>query len=82
MWIVLAVLVLLSAILLFRSAYEKKQLSVSRYEVVSEKVPAAFDGFKLVFLSDLHGAVFGEKNEDLIRKTREHRPDLILLAGI
>ena len=81
MWIVLAVLVLLSAILLFRSAYEKKQLSVSRYEVVSEKVPAAFDGFKLVFLSDLHGAVFGEKNEDLIRKTRELRPDLILLGG-
>ena len=34
-------------------------LGVTRYELGYASLPAAFDGFRLVQLSDLHGARFG-----------------------
>lgn len=51
------------------------------YEIRSPKVPEPFDGFSMVHLSDLHGAVYGEKNRLLIEKIRELQPDLVVMTG-
>ncbi|MBP5224778.1 MAG: metallophosphoesterase, partial [Lachnospiraceae bacterium] len=66
---------------LLRSAYEKKHLSVSSYETVSDALPQAFDGFRIAFLSDLHGEEFGNGNEELAQKILAFSPDLILFGG-
>ena len=47
----------------------------------SPRLPAGFDGCTIVQLSDLHGAEFGENNEELIRRIRETGPDYIFLTG-
>lgn len=56
-------------------------LQVSGYEVASEKLPESFDGFKIVQLSDLHGAQFGADGTELAEKVRGLSPDMIALTG-
>lgn len=56
-------------------------LIVTQYTYESEKVPAKFDGLRIVQISDLHDALFGERNETLIAKVRQAEPDIIFLTG-
>ena len=53
----------------------------TRYELGYASLPAAFDGFRLVQLSDLHGARFGKGNSRLLAAVRAERPELIALTG-
>ena len=56
-------------------------LQVDTYTFSSPRLPAGFEGYTIVQLSDLHGAVFGEDNEDLYHAIRSAAPDLIVLTG-
>ncbi len=68
--------------ILARSAYERNHLTVTREEIVSERLPEAFDGFRIAFLSDLHGNGFGDDRcSALAGAVRDAHPDLILCGG-
>jgi len=56
-------------------------LQVTSIEVKDPDLPEVFDGFKIVHLSDLHGAQFGEDNSRLLKKVRAQQPDIIVLTG-
>ena len=56
-------------------------ISVSAYTVCSDRLPPALSGLHIAQVSDLHGAVFGARNEALLRALREARPDLIAVTG-
>ena len=49
--------------------------------IESRRLPLSFDGFRIVQVTDLHDAVFGEGQSELIEKIREQEPDLIALTG-
>lgn len=60
----------------------------SRYNIETTRcalrfpaLPAQFDGFRVVQLSDLHSARFGRENARLVRRVRELSPDLIVFTG-
>ena len=74
-------LLLLAAFLLVSLYRSNKTLSVERYIFADPALPAGFEGLRLVQLSDLHGALFGEGNADLIAAVAAEDPDLILLTG-
>lgn len=56
-------------------------LGTQQYSVCNDKIPMAFDGYRIVLLSDLHGKSFGKNNAHLICKVVEQKPDLIVMAG-
>lgn len=56
-------------------------LQATRGDVALERLPAGFDGYKIVHLSDLHGHEYGEGSEKLLELTREQEPDLIVITG-
>lgn len=56
-------------------------LVVSKHVFESEKVPESFDGLRIVQVSDLHDALFGENQERLVAKVRKAQPDLIFITG-
>jgi len=56
-------------------------LQESSYEIQSDRIPQAFDGLKIVQLSDLHDATFGEGQTKLAEKVKKLDPDLIFLTG-
>lgn len=77
----LIILALIAAAAAFLIKDSREDLEISRYEVNSKKLPESFDGFKIVQLSDLHGAEFGEDGMELVEKVKELEPDIIALTG-
>ena len=60
---------------------DQRRLVTGRYECAVEGLPEEFDGFRIVQLSDLHGAEFGADNAALTERVAALRPDLIALTG-
>lgn len=62
-------------------AWGNTALVTTELSVKSGKLPAAFDGFRLVQVSDLHNASFGEGNAELLERVEQAQPDCIALTG-
>ena len=56
-------------------------LMVNTVTVTAGRIPAAFSGFRIAQVSDLHNAEFGENNARLIGLLSESRPDIIVITG-
>ncbi len=77
--LIFALVITLAVIGLF---YDSGHRLVTREVVIeSETLPESFDGFRIVELTDLHGAEFGENNAKLVEQVRSCEPDLIALTG-
>lgn len=57
------------------------RVTTTEYSLDFANLPAEFDGFRIVQLSDIHGAVFGKENAGLLRTVAAVEPDLIALTG-
>ena len=55
-------------------------LVVRTYQVKSAKLDSGAE-IRLVVLTDLHGAVYGERQEPIVRRVAQLRPDAICLVG-
>ena len=51
------------------------------YSVSSPRLPEAFDGYKIVVVSDLHNAQFGSDNSRITNIIEKEQPDLIAITG-
>lgn len=77
-WLVIGTLFLVLAIWI---AWGDRALMRTDYTVKSAVLPDAFDGFRIVHISDLHNTEFGTGNETLLAMIREAKPDMIAITG-
>ena len=56
-------------------------LEVNEYEIVSDRIPQGFDGFRIAQVSDLHNKDFGEGYGQLLTLLSEINPDIIVVTG-
>lgn len=56
-------------------------LEITQYTITSDRIPEDFDNFRIVQISDLHNAQFGEDNARLLEKIRAQKPDIIVITG-
>lgn len=56
-------------------------LELNRYTVSSNRLPEAFDGYRIAHVSDLHNTEMGKENEKLLTMLREAEPDMIAITG-
>ncbi len=61
--------------------YENFNIETEVLPLASSRLPAAFDGLRVVELADLHGQTFGDGDCDLLDAVRAAKPDLIALDG-
>lgn len=66
---------------LIENVRSNKKLTKKHYVISSRKIPEAFDGKKLLFLSDLHNVQLGRNNKRLIEAIDREKPDYILAGG-
>ncbi|MFJ7934892.1 metallophosphoesterase [Sporosarcina sp. NPDC096371] len=77
-WLLIVVIAGLLCLFTYRG---NTTVGVTEYEIVSDKVPADFNLYKIVQLSDLHDAKFGENYVELVNKVKMIAPDSIFITG-
>lgn len=76
------IILLISLILFGIFAYwQNNDITVSEHEYQSSKVPKAFDGFKIVHLSDYHNKYCGDSQKNILNIVSELEPDIIVITG-
>jgi len=76
--IILLVLVLAAVVILVDS---NTRLVTTEFGLYYGNLPAAFDGYRIVVLSDIHAAEIGKGNETLIDIVSNAKPDMIAITG-
>jgi len=76
--IILVTIVLVVSVVLYDSS---TRIVTNEYELAYENLPETFDGLRIVHISDVHAAVFGDSNERLISMAREANPGIIAITG-
>lgn len=75
------IFLILLLLLLAELLLSNMMLSVTHQTIENETIPSAFDGYKIVQLSDLHSKSFGSDNAYLLRVVALQKPDIIVLTG-
>jgi predicted MPP superfamily phosphohydrolase len=71
-------LILLVAFLFYDS---NARIAINEYPVFYDNLPAAFNGYRIVQLSDIHAAEFGKGNSGLIDAVQKANADIIVITG-
>ena len=77
--LLLIALVVLAGVWFFQD--QQNHIQTEALSVTDPHLPEAFEGFRIVQLSDLHGKQFGAGNEKLLERVAAQEPDLIVLTG-
>ncbi len=73
-------LVIIAAIILFLFV-QLNWLQVTDEDIYLSKLPAEFEDFRILHLSDLHSKSFGKDSKFLVRKIKGIDPDIIVMTG-
>ena len=60
---------------------ENNDLGTTQLFYQDDKLPVAFDGFRIVQVADLHDKRFGPRQERLLSALRAAKPDCIVMTG-
>lgn len=78
--VVLAILAIILLTLIIWTAWGNTALELNTYTITSEKLPEAFNGYRIAHISDLHNAEMGKDNEKLLSILCEAEPDIIAIT--
>ena len=79
-WFIVSVVTALLAALMGWLIWANKALEVNTY-VVHADIPAAFGGYRIAQISDLHNTRIGKDNQKLLTALRDAQPDMIAITG-
>ena len=80
----LALVVIFCGIMLYGYWFGRKQLRVTETNYSSPQIPTAFNGYKIVHISDLHISSFADSHaflQRIINTINAQQPDLICFTG-
>lgn len=77
----LPILLILAALAAGFVRWDNTALQTTYFDPVFAGLPEGFDGCRIVVLSDLHGAVFGQENQALFEAVAAEGPEYIFYLG-
>lgn len=79
----LFIILLTGIVILIYSSLETRWIKTTHVTIESKDIPTAFDGKRIVFISDIHyGASFSiERVRKLVQRINDLHPDIIILGG-
>lgn len=79
--IILAVVAAVLIGLVAWTVWGNTALELNTYTVTSDRLPVAFDGYRIAHISDLHNTEMGDGNKKLLNMLRTAEPDIIAITG-
>ena len=79
--IIAIILIVLVALFLLRSEYERHHVVTTYYTVRSKRLPSAFEGFRILYLSDFHAMNYRGQQKAFEKRLSRIRCDAILMGG-
>ena len=79
--VVFTVAAVILAALIILTAWGNTALELNSYTISSDKLPEAFDGYRIAHVSDLHNTEIGKDNEKLLAMLKDAEPDIIVITG-
>lgn len=67
--------------LIFFFYFQNNWIETTDISISTDRVPASFDGYKILQLSDLHSKSYGQDQDAIVQKVSEVNPDLIVFTG-
>ena len=78
----LLIVIALTIVALFAFfTYQNNAITISEINYKNDKVPEAFNGYKILHISDLHNKEFGDKQSSILAKIKKINPDVIVITG-
>lgn len=68
-------------LLMMWALWANKALETNTYVISGGRLPAAFDGYRIAQVSDLHNDELGKNNEKLLSMLADTKPDIIVITG-
>lgn len=83
MKIFLIILVIGTIFFSYTTYVSSVKIKVREYRITEKKIPASFNGLKIIQLTDLHygTTMFNENVKDIVKMTNDRKPDLIVFTG-
>ena len=83
MKILLIILVIGTIFFSYTTYVSSVKIKVREYRITEKKIPASFNGLKIIQLTDLHygTTMFNENVKDIVKMTNDRKPDLIVFTG-
>ena len=81
--ILILILIIISAIVFYAFYYGPKGINVKEINVINEKIPTSFYGYKIVQLSDIHYKTTVDKSDlkKIIKKVNKVKPNIVIISG-
>ncbi|MGN0447890.1 MAG: metallophosphoesterase [Acutalibacteraceae bacterium] len=79
--IILSIVALLLTAITVWTVWGNTAPELNKYTVSSDRLPEAFDKFRIAHVSDLHNTEIGKNNEKLLNILKEAKPDIIAITG-
>lgn len=73
--------IMLVLLVLFIAFGISDRVEITHYTIESQRLPSAFDGMKIVQISDYHNSDFGDSQKAFIQSIAAQAPDMIFLTG-
>ena len=80
-WVWILLIIVLIAALVIYVTRDNQQLTVHYAEFEHEQIPEAFDGYRILQITDLHGKTFGTMQKRLASHINSLEFDMILMTG-
>lgn len=77
----LVIFLCLVVCLLLGNYLANQQVYITTYEIEDEAIPEAFDGYRIVQITDVHSIRSQEQADMLFEKITEQQPDAVVLTG-
>lgn len=78
---ILGLIVLIVVTTVIYNVYDNNRVVVKEQDVIIERLPDSFDGFKILQITDLHGKSFGKDQSKIISLINNLDYDMIAITG-